>query len=524
MITNLVMIVILVGAIVTTLYLFLRHDTVIFTEDLAEDEFSLEKLTLGVRDTFDAILKTNVAELNLNRYETQKSERKKAKLRKALKICSYGNIESKDFIKEWIKDLLQKNFKVTEFSINRIIHFQEVEALSPQDKFEILLHVYKRKYGYDGLSELINQNELDRPIGRGSEIHYKINKSDIDACFQLHAKLVESLEFSDKLAIVAQRIYQSYKGHGVIDELRDMKIDGINCGTSGIPNTFYTYGANLYDGIKNGELPLASYNAVWLMFHGKQIHLSFLGFQRQLELERVCKNIYRYGNPGTLSAARGYIASEMQDGSRVVVARPPFSESWALFVRKFDVANKMALTNLISDKGNEKTIECMKWLLKGCRNVAITGAQAVGKSTLMMSLIQFINQTFTIRVQELTFELNLRKIYPKRNILSFRETDSVTGQEGLNIQKKTDGSVNILGEVASAEVASWAIQMGQVGSNQTIFTHHAKTAKDLVRSFRNNMIEAAGYNNEKVVEELVANVLNFDIHLSKDAQGHRYDM
>ena len=61
-----------------------------------------------------------------------------------------------------------------------------------------------------------------------------------------------------------------------------------------------------------------------------------------------------------------------------------------------------------------------------------------------MGMIESIYETKNVRVQETAFELHLRKIYPTRNILSFRETDTVSGQEGLDVQKKTDGSVNII--------------------------------------------------------------------------------
>jgi pilus assembly protein CpaF len=122
----------------------------------------------------------------------------------------------------------------------------------------------------------------------------------------------------------------------------------------------------------------------------------------------------------------------------------------------------------------------------------------------------------------MAFELHLRKLYPKRNIVSFRETATVSGQEGLDLQKKTDGTVNIMGEVATAPVASWMIQMAQVASLFTIFTHHAKTTSDLVLALRNNLLQTRVFSNEKVAERQVADVVNFDIHLYKDISGHRY--
>lgn len=126
----------------------------------------------------------------------------------------------------------------------------------------------------------------------------------------------------------------------------------------------------------------------------------------------------------------------MKDHSRVVVVRPPFAESFAFFVRKFDTIEQKNISELIKDKGCAIPIDIIKWLILGCRVCGITGSQGSGKTTLLMSLIGFIHPSYNLRIQELSFELNLRQVYPDRNILSFRETDYVSGQEGLDIQKK----------------------------------------------------------------------------------------
>ena len=154
--------------------------------------------------------------------------------------------------------------------------------------------------------------------------------------------------------------------------------------------------------------------------------------------------------------------------------------------------------------------------------VAIMGPSGSGKTTLLMGMIENIYETMNIRVQETAFELHLRKIYPTRNILTFRETDTISGQEGLDVQKKTDGSVNIIGEVATDPVASWMIQAAQVASKFTLFTHHAKTFPNLVTALRNSMLRTGVFKDEKTAEEQVVQVLNFDIHLVKDFRGRRY--
>ena len=211
----------------------------------------------------------------------------------------------------------------------------------------------------------------------------------------------------------------------------------------------------------------------------------------------------------------------MKDGSRVVVVRPSFSETWAFFVRKFDV-KRATLEQIVIYPGKEEAIDILRFLVKGARIIALTGEQGTGKTTILMALIESIYETMNLRIQETAFELHLRKIYPTRNILSFRETETISGQEGLDVQKKTDGSVNIVGEVATDPVAAWMIQAAQVASKFTLFTHHAKTFPNLVMALRNSLLKAGVFKNEKTAEEQVVGVLNFNIHLVKDFRGRRY--
>lgn len=82
--------------------------------------------------------------------------------------------------------------------------------------------------------------------------------------------------------------------------------------------------------------------------------------------------------------------------------------------------------------------------------------------------------------------------------------------------------MTILGEVASNEVASWLISTSQVASLFTLFTHHAKTTKDLIISMRNALLLKGGFQNERVALEQVVDAIHFDIHLKKDSSGHRY--
>ena len=66
---------------------------------------------------------------------------------------------------------------------------------------------------------------------------YVITAREIDDIFTNEVS-TETLSFEDKLEIVVQRIYQEYKGYSVVDDIRDMNIDGVSGGVSGIPPSF----------------------------------------------------------------------------------------------------------------------------------------------------------------------------------------------------------------------------------------------------------------------------------------------
>ena len=518
-------VVLIIGGVALIFWLKNKQNAEVVQEIEKDDKtYTLEKMRDYVKKRLDEITKINLYDIGLSEEELKRRKNKKYALKKALKGCTYGDVNDKRYVKELISDLLSKEYGVDETNISKAIPFDVPSLLTAQDKFDIIIYMYKKEFGYEALTELIKRYNLAtlKYLQGESKPSYVITEDEISDIYEKE-KLV--LSFKDKLEIVVQRIYQHYKGYSSIDEIRDMNIDGVSGGVSGLPESFLSQVAQTSDTdyltqISEHRVPRAC-DSIWIFFQGKSIRLAFLSFGTEAELKRVCQNIYKYNNPGQLSDTNGYKINEMKDGSRVVVVRPSFSETWAFFVRKFDV-KRATLEQLVRDPGKEEVIELLKFLVKGARITAITGEQGSGKTTLLMGMIENIYETMNIRVQETAFELHLRKIYPTRNILTFRETDTISGQEGLDVQKKTDGSVNIIGEVATDPVASWMIQAAQVASKFTLFTHHAKTFPNLVTALRNSMLRTGVFKDEKTAEEQVVQVLNFDVHQVKDFRGKRY--
>ena len=522
---TLLIIVIFIVAVLSVLYYINKNKNAEVETEIEKDDktYTLDKMREYVKKRLDEITKINLYDIGLSEEELKRRKNKKYALKKALKGCTYGDVNDKRYVKELISDLLAKEYGVDETNISSAIPFDIPSLLTSQDKFDILLYVYKKEFGYEALTQLIKRYNLAtlKYIQGETKPCYVITDDEIDEIYEKE-KIV--LSFQDKLEVVVQRIYQHYKGYSSIDEIRDMNIDGVSGGVSGLPESFLSQVAqtdgDYLDQVADHKVPRAC-DSIWIFFQGKSIRLAFLSFGTESELKRVCQNIYKYNNPGQLSDTNGYKINEMKDGSRVVVVRPSMSETWAFFVRKFDV-KRATLEQIITFPGYEDAINLLKYLVKGARIISLTGEQGCGKTTMLMAMIENIYETMNLRITETAFELHLRKIYQTRNILSMRETDTIAGQECLDVQKKTDGSVNIIGEVATDPVASWMIQSAQVASKFTLFTHHAKTFPDLVTALRNSMLRAGVFKNEKTAEEQVVQVLNFDIHLVKDFRGRRY--
>lgn len=455
-----------------------------------QKKFEITQLVSLINCKINEILSDSFYENRMTKEEFDQTELQKRNLRLSLFKCGTLDAEAKKTVKLVIRELLVENLGMKEKDMDNFIPFDNPQKLTAWDKFQILLYLYERQYGKKALVRFLEDFRFNT---KRKTKEFYIDENDID---EIYYALSLKLEELDKLEILTQRIYSLYRGLGIADDILDMDVDGVSGGVSGN-------------------------KTLWVYVEGHSIQFRFLKFASDAELERICCNIYRHNSPGHLSGSRGYIVNDLADHSRVVVARPPFCESWVFFVRKFGHKQQLFSEELYQGKNVEKVMLLMKLLIKGCCNCAITGMQGSGKTTLLMLLISYIPPTFNLRIQELAFELHLRDIYPDRNIVTFRETGSITGQEGLDLQKKTDGSVNIIGEVATAPVAGWLMQAGQTASLFTLFTHHGKTTAAMIQSLANALLSEHLMDNEKAAIRQVANVVKIDIHMETDKNGKR---
>lgn len=441
------------------------------------------------------------------KYESQIQQ-----LRTALHCCMYGAGGEKEYVKQVILRLLEE-MELTLSERDILLPFRNADRLSGKQKFDVLLFHYMKQYGADGFPAFCDKWGLPGEVKREDGTYFEITKEDIDRIYD-QEKI--NLTGREQLELIRDMVYEGY-GHGVIDRLRDCRVDGISGGVAGVPEQFFRYEKELL-GVYEGQ---HAYDSIFVMLRGNTVRLSFLSFESEWELRRVIKTLLRFQSPGELSCGRPYMITDMKDGSRVFACRPPFSESWAFFVRKFDSAREMLPEELIKGTGAEMLIQALILFVGSGLHIAVTGAQGSGKTTLLKALVRFINPKYNLRIEESVFELWMRREFPYRNILTFRETEAVDATEGLDAFRKTDGNCLMMGEIGTIQAAALMIELSQV-SEQQLFTHHAMTTEKLIGYFKNALLRTGAYSDEQMAREQVTEAIDVHILCEKDINGNRY--
>ena len=162
-ITNIVLILVVIGIAIYVVQNSIKKKKNAEVEvqvDVDDKTYTIEKMIEFVKKRLDEITKINLYDIGLSEEELKRRKSKKYELKKALKGCTYGDVNDKKYVKELIFDLLEKEYGVTESNISKAISFDIPSLLTAQDKFDILIYTYKKEFGYEALTELIKKYNL----------------------------------------------------------------------------------------------------------------------------------------------------------------------------------------------------------------------------------------------------------------------------------------------------------------------------------------------------------------------------
>ena len=104
MFLNNAIIFLLVGALIAfVIYIFTKNDSNAAIK-LNKDgrTYTVEQMTKFIKARMDEITRTNLYDIGLSEEELRRRKNKKYELKKALKGCTYGDVNDKKYVKELI--------------------------------------------------------------------------------------------------------------------------------------------------------------------------------------------------------------------------------------------------------------------------------------------------------------------------------------------------------------------------------------------------------------------------------------
>lgn len=476
------------------------------TEQVKLQSFEYHKLYVGLEACYNEIIYSPPEDMNISYAEAEKRRETKDALSQAKRNASVQDYSARVYLMAFINKTLQTQLGINETTIDQVFPFQNRKKLDPYIKFLTLMYVVMQERGTDTWTWLQEENHLSQLRENG---RYEIYQSDIDMMFD---KYVGKIPYTVKLDVLTQRLYEDKFGQGHVDLLSWQNIEDLAVGQGGIPTTATDISASHK---KQGGTSIAGHDKVVILFRGINIHLRFIGMGSPRELERVCRHICLYKNPGELSEDVGYIENTLANGDRVVVYRDSFGDSWGFLIRKNNEGRLMTLQELYPasmQKHADKLWALLDGLMVGCQSTILSGEMYSGKTSLLRAMIDVSNPNYNYRGLESVFELNLRKHFPTRDIATFLEREDLPGDKVLEFLKRTNGTVLVLGEMLKEVSANWLISAGQSGFRYVLSTTHSITTESLIKWLLNAKLNTSGSSNADLVILDIINAIHFDVH------------
>lgn len=329
---NTLLIILILAAVIGVFIWYLKKTDFDGDEEEYDNFITLGSLDNLLLETVNASQRRSVDEMNLSQEEYNRISAGKEELKTSIRNAPYGDRNSKYYVLSFAKDVLQnaRLGKINEFNIDRVIPLNAPELLKSRDRFELLVWRWNQEHGRNGFSKMFIKYGLDQPKETPYGDEYLVTEEDIIRVYDEYVQEYGELAYKDQISFLTQRAYEDTFGNGSVDLLLETDVDEVQGGTSGIP-------ANSYDVyVEDTENIEYSFESIWIVFKGHNIHLKCTTFGSQRELIRVTRNIYRYNAPAILTKKDAGIVGSMKNGNRITVACPEFSDSYVFLARKFD--------------------------------------------------------------------------------------------------------------------------------------------------------------------------------------------
>lgn len=422
------------------------------------------------------------------------------------KHATNGNLRERANFIAFIKTILLKELPLSaDFSlrlaeeqefIDCILPFSNAALLSARDKFEILLFLYNKGTDaadyHQGFRRFRQKNSYIHSVGvtkkgKPKKLWYEYSEKQIHDAYRLEKP---ELTFSEKLDILAQRIYADAYGLGCIDILAHSNVNEIGLSNDG------------------------SYIYCW---DGDKIHLSFFSLSEPEMMVIQNRSISFDNKIGQLCAGTPEVCCYRADNARITAMQPPFSSSRNLYIRIFNQSAR-GFDDIFQDETEKLLIQ---FLVKSGAKIILQGPLGSGKTTTMQVLLELLGDSLHIGTVEDYFEQHNAVKYKNKRIT---ELQMLPGKSLLDTAMslfRTSVDVASVGEARDGEAVFTFLQLAQAINQSAFFTCHVATPEDTVPRLKNMLTSTGIYSSEQSAVADIVNYINIIFQHGIDGRERR---
>ncbi len=418
-------------------------------------------------------------------------------------------------------ELFQIQRKVAETEINRFAEMKDRAVLGDEAARAYVINQYVKimmgALGYDNeeIDKVVDFNNwLKNPVSVIFEallycfdISYLIDNFQLENSVgekevkEIAVKEMMSLKttfnkYYNKMQLVASMVYAREDGQDVIDTLQHHNINEV-----GVLHKDYIY----------------------IVYKGKKLHLSFLSFENKERIINIQKKTTRNAKVQYDEQNPTVVASKY-NASRITVAgySATATEEDLIYNERIFNIKKISLEEM---KETYKTINDLIYKLliinqRGRGSYLVSGSDmGVGKSTFLTATMEKVPDYWGIGILDSQDELQVRKKYPHKNIITLMENPKRTIAQQFQAMLKMARDVLYVGEITKPEEMNELVNSSLRLNSGVGGTIHLISPFEAVANCRNLLMATDMYDNSEKAEEDIARGIDIVIHLAKLPNG-----
>lgn len=395
-----------------------------------------------------------------------------------------------------IRELFFKSFSSVIVHDDSTTLLSRCHRLDPKARLQILELIYQKLMSYD-----LNEREIDAVLSQ-YYINYYGTPSEITSDENLiglstikRILIEKDSDYDVKMKKLSQVVYQETYGMTVIDEFIYMppqnktKIEEIAC-----------FGPD----------------AFWIKVSAIDVKLDRIKIPAR-NLKPTVERLATCAEGFSLNAENNRISTDSLNKDRVSITCPDYSRYYEFNIRRH---YPKAITTEERIKLGSTTRAFEKWLddvMLGFPRIVLTGDQAVGKSTLLRSIVERYPSGTVLSTIESAYELELSKI--PHLIVKQLKSLKISPEDAMEDSLRFGLHLMINGETRSGTEVSVSLQAGQRSSKGTITTTHAVDADALIRVWTQLLIRDKVFTSEASAKYNIAQATDIVIVPGVDNRG-----